>query len=137
MVQQEFYALLGEARDQGTTIFFSSHVLSEVDRLCDQVGVIREGEMAAVHSISELKNRALRRLELSFDGPVAPQLLEALPQVRSAEAVDNSIRLIMTGAIGPVIEVASRHELLDIQIEETSLEDTFFDLYRQPESSHD
>jgi ABC-2 type transport system ATP-binding protein len=66
LMQQEFYRLIEEARNDGRTVFLSSHILPEVERVCDRVGIIRAGKLAAVESVETLKSRAVRRLEIHF-----------------------------------------------------------------------
>ena len=71
LVQHEFYHLLDEARDAGQTVFLSSHVLPEVQRVCDRVAFVREGELVAVEDVAELMGRAVREIEVVFAEPVA------------------------------------------------------------------
>ncbi len=133
LVQQEFHSLLLEARDDGRTVFFSSHVLSEVDRLCDRVGVIREGRLAAVHAVADLKRGTVRRLEIVFEYPVEAETFASLPGVRSAVSMGNRLQITVAGTLQLVIEAAAQHTITDIHIEEASLEETFFQLYRHSE----
>jgi len=76
LVQQEFYAILREFSARGRTVFFSSHVLSEVERLCDRVAVIRGGRIVTVDEISALRGKMVRRLVVTFAAPVAANQLE-------------------------------------------------------------
>ena len=73
LVQQEFFKLLLEERDRGVTVFFSSHVLSEVDRLCDRVGIIREGVLVATLDVDELHRQQVRRMEVTLSRDASPE----------------------------------------------------------------
>ena len=83
LVQHEFYHLLDEARDAGQTVFLSSHVLPEVQRMCDRVAFVREGELVAVEDVAELMGKAVRQIEVVFAEPVAPSVFEGVPGVSS------------------------------------------------------
>jgi ABC-2 type transport system ATP-binding protein len=82
LVQQTFYSMVDEERRRGAAIFLSSHVMPEVERLCDRVGIIREGHLATVADIGELKAKALRRLEFHFDGRYRPRPSNVCPASR-------------------------------------------------------
>ena len=69
LMQEEFVRLVAELRRSGTTVFLSSHNLPEVERMCDRVGVLREGRLVAVEAVEEMTGRALRRVRMRFDGP--------------------------------------------------------------------
>ena len=71
LMQQEFYRLIGEVKAEGRTVFLSSHIMPEVERVCDRVGIIHEGRLIAVEDIDVLKARAIRRLEIHFATPVS------------------------------------------------------------------
>ena len=81
LVQHEFYHLLDEAREAGQTVFLSSHVLPEVQRVCDRVAFVREGELVAVEDVAELMGKAVREIEVVFAEPVPPSAFEGVPGV--------------------------------------------------------
>ena len=85
LVQHEFYHLLDEVRDAGQTVFLSSHVLPEVQRVCDRVAFVREGELVAVEDVAELMGKAVRQIEVVFAEPVAPSVFEGVPGVDERE----------------------------------------------------
>ena len=82
LMQQEFYALVEEAKAEGKTVFISSHIMPEVERLCDRVGIIRKGELIAVEDVDTLKERAFHQIELYFSEPVPAEAFAGLPGVR-------------------------------------------------------
>lgn len=130
LVQQEFYALVDEARARGATVFLSSHVMPEVERVCDRVAIIREGRLVQVADIGELKSHALRRLDMHFDRPVPVAAFASLASVVTADASGDEVRLTIRGPIDEVIKEAARHTVVTVTTHEPSLEDVFLDVYR-------
>jgi ABC-2 type transport system ATP-binding protein len=130
LIQQEFYAIVDEARARGATVFLSSHILPEVERVCDRVAIIREGRLVTVADIADLKEQALRRLELRFDEPVPVDAFTALPSVRDVDAHAETIRLTVQGIADPVIKEAARHTVVSVTSEEPNLEEIFLAIYR-------
>jgi ABC-2 type transport system ATP-binding protein len=129
LVQQEFHRMIGEVRAEGRTVFLSSHVMPEVERLCDRVGIIREGRLIAIDDIEDLKARAVREVEIQFTAPVPPEEFDRLPGVRDVGARGNTIRLTVDGSIDAVVKTAARHEVLDLVSREPSLEEIFLRYY--------
>jgi beta-exotoxin I transport system ATP-binding protein len=130
LVQQEFYALVDEARARGATVFISSHVMPEVERVCDRVAIIREGRLVRLADIGDLKANALRTIDLHFDQPVAAETFVSLASVVAAEASGDEIRLTIRGPLDEVIKEAARHTVVTVETHEPSLEDVFLDVYR-------
>jgi ABC-2 type transport system ATP-binding protein len=134
LVQQTFVALVAEAKAEGRTVFLSSHILSEVERTCDRVAIIREGRLVRVDRTEALRDLAHHQVELRF-APSAPLPLDefrALPGASDVSAEDHTIRMRVAGSIAPVVQAAARHELLDFVSREPSLEETFLAEYAGP-----
>lgn len=131
LVQQTFFAVLREATADGRTAFLSSHVLSEVEKTCDRVAIIREGRLTRVDRVEALRDLAHHQVELRFAGIVPAAEFEALPGVSDVVADDHVLRLRVSGSITPVVQAAARHELLDFVSREPSLEETFLAEYGQ------
>ena len=129
LVQQTFYSMVEEERARGATIFLSSHVMPEVERLCDRVGIIREGHLATVADIGELKAKALRRIEFHFDEPVPASAFEHLPGVKEVVAHGDSVLLSVEGAVDAVVKEAARHRVVSLETREPSLEEAFLAFY--------
>jgi ABC-2 type transport system ATP-binding protein len=129
LVQQTFYQVISEAKAEGRTIFLSSHILSEVERTCDRVAIIREGQLTRIGRVEELRDLAHHQVELLFAGPVPRAEFEALPGVSDVVAEDHTLRLRVAGPIAPIVQAAARHELLDFVSREPSLEETFLAEY--------
>jgi ABC-2 type transport system ATP-binding protein len=129
LVSQTFNQLLLEARDRGQTVFLSSHVLSEVEQVCDRVAVLRDGTLQAVERISDLKNVFYRWLTFHTAAPLDADEWAALPGVNSVERLPNGIRVCLTGSVDPVVKLAARYPIQNLTIEEPSLEDFFMTFY--------
>ena len=129
LVQQSFYALVREAKDEGRTIFLSSHILSEVERTADRVAIIREGRIAKIDSVEGLRDLAHHQVELQFSGPVPTAAFEALAGVSDVAAEDHRLRMRVSGSIAPVVQTAARYELVDFVSREPTLEETFLAQY--------
>jgi ABC-2 type transport system ATP-binding protein len=129
LVQQTFYDLMREVRAAGRTVFLSSHVLSEVEAICDRVGILRAGRLEAVERITDLKRVHFRWVSLKCD-PL-PDLAEwaALPGVQETVPLAGGLRLRVVGSLDAVIKQAARYTVHDLQIEEAGLEDIFLTYY--------
>ena len=129
LVQQTFFGTLREAVADGATAFLSSHILSEVEKSCDRVAIIREGRLAKVGTVDALRDLAHHQVELRFAGPAPTADFEHLPGVSDLVADDHVLRMRVSGAIAPVVQAAARYELLDFVSREPSLEETFLAQY--------
>jgi len=129
LVQQTFYEIIREAKAEGRTIFLSSHILSEVEKTCDRVAIIREGQLVKVDRVDALRDLAHHQVELRFTGEVPVGAFAALPGVSDVVADDHILRMRVSGSITPVVREAARYELLDFVSREPSLEETFLAQY--------
>jgi ABC-2 type transport system ATP-binding protein len=130
LMQQALYELLEEVRRDGRTIFFSSHILPEVERLCDRVGILREGRLVAVETVSDLKGVAVRRMDMVFERPVDPEPFRAIPGVREVTASGSTLHVAVQGSLDPLIKAAAQHTVLNIVTYEPNLEEAFLAFYR-------
>ena len=129
LVQQTFFAILREAVRDGSTVFLSSHILSEVEKSCDRVAIIREGRLVKVDTVEGLRDMAHHQVELRFAAPVSAAEFSSLPGVSDLVADDHVIRMRVAGTITPVVRAAANHELIDFVSREPSLEETFLAQY--------
>jgi ABC-2 type transport system ATP-binding protein len=129
IVQEGFYELLRERRDAGTTVLFSSHVLSEVEALCERVGMIRDGRMIAVRRIAELQAAQPRivRLELADEAAARAFELAGAEQVARDGA---RLRFAYGGEPAVLVQALASQPVVDLEIEKASLEEIFLALYR-------
>lgn len=127
--QQQFHDLVRETTDRGATVFLSSHVLSEVEHLCDRAGIVRDGRLVALAPLSELRAAKEREVEITF--AVAPPLerIRALEGITVLEASGQRIRCRVRGAIAPLLAVISDAGVVDLVTREPSLEDAFLSFY--------
>ncbi len=129
LVQQAFYALVAEARAAGRTVFLSSHVLPEVERVCDRVGIIREGRLVAVERIADLRSRAMRHLEIEFCGDVPADAFRGVPGVDGAIVAGSVLRCTVAGSMDPILRAATRFEVRTVTSTEPTLEEVFLAYY--------
>jgi ABC-2 type transport system ATP-binding protein len=129
LVQQAFYRLIVEAKADGRTVFLSSHILPEVERVCDRVGIIREGQIIAVEDVAALKARALRRLEIHFARPVPPEAFATVTGVRDLTVEDSILRCTVMGSLDALVKAAAQFEVVDVVSHEPSLEEIFLAYY--------
>jgi ABC-2 type transport system ATP-binding protein len=129
LVQQTFFHTLRETVADGSTVFLSSHILSEVEKSCDRVAIIREGRLVKLDTVEGLRDLAHHQIELRFAGPVPAAEFARLPGVSDLVADDHVLRMRVAGAITPVVQAAARYELLDFVSREPSLEETFLAQY--------
>jgi ABC-2 type transport system ATP-binding protein len=127
LMQRAFYEFLDERRREGRTVFFSSHVLSEVERVCDRVAIVRTGELVALTDVGELLDRRRRRVELRLDGE-APRL-EGVPGVSDIHLHEEVMTCQLEGDPGPLLEALRGVELRDLLIEPARLEEAFMEYY--------
>ena len=131
LVQQTFFEILREAVADGATVFLSSHILSEVEKSCHRVAIIREGRLAKVDRVDALRDLAHHPVEPRFAGTVPADAFAALPGVSEVVADDHVLRMRVSGAITPVVQAAARYDLLDFVSREPSLEETFLAQYER------
>jgi ABC-2 type transport system ATP-binding protein len=129
LVQQTFFTILRETIVDGATVFLSSHILSEVEKSCDRVAIIRDGRLIKVDTVSGLRDLAHHQVELRFAGAVPVAAFESLPGVSDFAAEDHVLRMRVSGPITPVVRAAAQYELLDFVSREPSLEETFLAQY--------
>jgi beta-exotoxin I transport system ATP-binding protein len=129
LMQEEFHAIVAERRDHGTTVFLSSHDLDEVQRVCDRVGIIREGRLAAVEDVAEMRTRAYRNVTVEFGDDEDLAALAALPVVDGLEVDGRSARFRVRGDLDPVVKALGRHAVRDLEITRPTLEELFLTYY--------
>jgi ABC-2 type transport system ATP-binding protein len=130
LVQEEFYALLEEHRSAGGTVFLSSHVLSEVERIASRVGIIREGRIVEVATLRELRARAVREFEVSFDEDVPVSAFAALPNLTDVRMSGRTLSCRVTGSVDPFIKAVARYNVANFASQGADLEALFLAYYR-------
>jgi ABC-2 type transport system ATP-binding protein len=127
LMQREFYGILDDLRRDGRTIFFSSHVLSEVERVCDRVAIIRLGRLVALEEVPALLARRKRNVELRLDG-TAPALA-GVPGVTEIATGDGWLTCRLEGDVAPFLAAIAGNAIHDLTIEPARLEEAFLEFY--------
>jgi ABC-2 type transport system ATP-binding protein len=129
LMQHEFVELVREAKRAGRTVFLSSHVLSEVQRVADRVVVLRAGRIVASGTVGELRGRARQRIEVWFAGDPPAEELRALPGLEGVAVDGRRFTATLTGPVDPLLRLLATHEVESLLVEEPDLEEAFLDLY--------
>ena len=129
LMQREFHDMITEARDDGRAVLLSSHVLPEVEQVCDRVGIIREGRLITVEQVASLKERALRRLEVRFASPVTEEAFTDIPGISEVHVENNNLHCTVIGTLDPVIKALAHWTVVDLISHQPSLEDIFLTYY--------
>lgn len=137
LMQQEFYRLVLEERDKGNTVFLSSHILTEVDAVCDRVGIIRGGILVTVESLEEFKKKTGRIMRVTFEGDGNEEPFRALEGISEVRREDDELVLTVFSDIDGVIKELAKHTIRDLSYKETSLEHVFLRYYGITEVDRD
>jgi len=128
LMQRAFYDVLDDLRSNGRTIFFSSHVLSEVERVCDRVAIIRAGRLVALEDVGALLARRHRHVEIRVRGE-APRL-DGVAGVSKLVTRDGLLTCELEGDVGPFLAAVQRSDVADLTIEPAHLEEAFLEFYQ-------
>ncbi len=123
--QAAFYRLLVEARGEGRAIFLASNSLSEMERTCDRVGILYQGDLVAVERGVHLRSRAMRHVEMRFANPVAAEAFSRLPNLENLQQRENQISCTVRGDPDALIKLASQYRVTDFISQTPSLEEAF------------
>jgi ABC-2 type transport system ATP-binding protein len=129
--QQEFGRMVKEVRDEGRTVFLSSHILSEVEQVCTRVGIIREGRLVRTGGVAELKDIKHYEITITFANSVPAEAFKALDGVAQVETLadGHTLRVAIQGAADAVIKAAAQYPVVSLTSHEPSLEDIFLRYY--------
>jgi len=128
--QQEFYGLVRDARVRGATIFISSHVLSEVEHVCDRVGIVREGHLATVGQLDQLAGMRAHRVEIVFAETPPIERIRAVPGFEQIEIEDHRVSGMFRGAFEPLLAMLASSRVTKFESREPSLEEIFLGFYK-------
>ena len=127
LMRQELFAIIREARDRGATVFMSSHVLSDVEEVCERVALIRDGRIVGTGSVEALREGKARTMEVEFRAPPGGGL--AIPGVEVLSQEGATWTLAVSGDINEVLRELAKHDVADMTYERLSLEDLFMGFY--------
>jgi ABC-2 type transport system ATP-binding protein len=131
LVQEEFLDIIEEVKAEGRTVFFSSHNLAEVERVCDRVGIIRGGRLVAEETTETLIDKSFRHVVLTFAEDVDPKPFEAISGVKDLRAGGNRLAFTLYDDLNEMVKLAARHELVNMEYERPSLEEVFLTYYER------
>ena len=129
LMEMAFREAVREAKERGQTVFLSSHILSEVEAVCDRVGILRAGRLVDQGTLAELRHLKAQTVEVTFDGNVPA--LPALRGVAIANAGPKALRLEVSGEFGPLIAALADHPVRSLISREPSLEEIFLHHYER------
>ena len=127
LMQRKFFDLIREENKRGVTVFFSSHILGEVQRLCNRVGIIREGRIVEISDIRTLQQNNYKKVRVTAEG-ITPAIFE-LPGVTNIETENGSLNFFFKGEIKSILQVIHKLQVTDVTIEEPTLEEIFMHYY--------
>jgi ABC-2 type transport system ATP-binding protein len=125
LIQREFRHLIQETAAAGATVFLSSHVLSEVEAVCDRIGLIRGGRLERVGSLNELRAMRIHRVEARFTGMLSTTAVEDVPGVSETHIDDHLLTCAVHGDISPLLNILSGADVVELDSHEMSLEEVF------------
>jgi ABC-2 type transport system ATP-binding protein len=129
LVQQEFYGIVRDARAAGSTIFVSSHVLSEVEHICDRVGIVREGRLVTVSKLEDLVGMRAFHVEIEFADSVPTEQLKNVPGLDQLRVADHRASGILRGSFEPLMSALVGRRVIGLVSREPSLEEIFLTYY--------
>lgn len=131
LIRQTLMEILSDIRNEGRTVFFSSHILTEVQAICDRVAILRGGRLMAVENIADLRRKQGRWISIYTPDAADLPGWYALPAVQEVKKIPRGLQLRVTGPLDEVIKKAAQFHIEDILIEEPDLEEVFMQYYEQ------
>ena len=129
--QQEFYAIVRDARAAGATVFVSSHVLSEVEHICDRVGIVREGRLATVSTLNDLVGMRAFHVEIEFADGVPAELLRSVEGLEQLRVEAHRATGMLRGSFEPLMAALAGRRVIGLTSREPSLEEIFLTYYEE------
>lgn len=134
LIQAEFYAILRERQAAGKTTFMSSHVLSEVQEICNRVGFIKNGKLVQVSDLETLLAQASRQVVVRFEKSVPPEL-QKLKGVRNIQKSDGTLRFTFSGELNELLRLLATHPISHMEMSDANLEELFMSYYKKEETN--
>ncbi len=129
LMQHAVWDLLRREAARGITVFFSSHVMSEVEQVCERVAILRRGRLVAVESVAALKGRALRHVEVTFAHDVPPPGETTRDGVRELRRAGRTVEFEVAGEFQPLLDLLKGYEVLDLRTEQPTLDEVLITFY--------
>lgn len=135
LLQKTFNELLLEEQQRGKTVFMSSHIMSDVEKVCHRVGVIRKGELVTVETVETLREKAGQRVTVEFGDIVTLEELARIPGVSMMQQQNHHYQFNISGSMNALIKALSQHDVVRLQAEEAPLEEVFLKFYEEPQKA--
>jgi ABC-2 type transport system ATP-binding protein len=129
LMQEVFYELLAESKQRGAAVFMSSHFLNEVQKVCDRVGIIRDGKLIAERNIADMERDAAHTFEVTFASKPPLKEIERLKGVKVAAHDDRHATIHVQGELPPLLAVLARHDVVQMEARQLDLEELFMQFY--------
>ncbi len=133
LVQETFYALIHEAKQRGASIFMSSHILSEVQKMCDRVGIIKEGQLISEKNIAEMAAEATTTFEIEFNGQAPIDLIRGIKGVKIKSHIGNTVVIHVSGKLSALFAVLAKYDVKKLDVHSLDLEESFIHFYENKE----
>jgi ABC-2 type transport system ATP-binding protein len=133
LLQRTFHEFLLQEQARGKTVFMSSHIMSDVEKVCQRIAVIRQGEIVTIEEVEKLRQKAGQRVTVEFGDAVAADEVAHLPGVSMVTSHNHTYHFTVSGSMDALIKALSRHEVLRLQAEEAPLEEVFLKFYEESE----
>ena len=130
LMQLEFNTIIKELRENGTTVFLSSHVLSEIEELCDRVGILNVGRLVALETMTDIKNRAMRQIEIEFETAPSGKEFSDIDGLENVVLTDRILTASIMSDFNGIIKAVSKHSVLNIVTREPNLDEIFLEYYQ-------
>src|SRR5204863_6187803 len=134
LLQRTFNEFLLQEQARGKTIFMSSHIMSDVEKVCQRVAVIRQGEIVTIEEVEKLRQKAGQRMTVEFGDAVSTDEVARMPGVSMVTSHNHAYHFNVSGSMDALIKALSRHEVLRLQAEEAPLEEVFLKFYENPQA---
>jgi len=134
LLQRTFNEFLLEEQARGKTIFMSSHIMSDVEKVCQRVAVIRQGEIVTIEEVEKLRQKAGQRVIVEFGDAVSADEVARMPGVSMVTSQNHTYHFNISGSMDALIKALSHHEVLRLQAEEAPLEEVFLKFYENPQA---
>ena len=134
LLQRTFNEFLLQEQARGKTIFMSSHIMSDVEKVCQRVAVIRQGEIVTIEEVEKLRQKAGQRVTVEFSDAVSADEVARMPGVSNVTRNNSAYHFNISGSMDALIKALSRHEVLRLQAEEAPLEEVFLKFYENSEA---
>ena len=129
--QQEFQNIVIEQNKEGCSVLLSSHILNEIEDLCEKVGIIKDGTLIASEQISALKNKTNKKYEVTFENPPSENKLSEIKGIYDLKIKDEIATFTIKGNIDDMIKTISKFTVINLRILEPDLEEIFLTYYHK------